>query len=289
MDEQIEQIPDGLPKVAGLERVFQDDPAQDKGRQVAQSADEQIQAPVVDGQAGNDDELPPEFKNPKEMLKSYKEIQGFTTRISQENKQLKDELQRLKEDAEIRQYQTARQPQAQAKSWDEIFMDNPEKAIEIKASQAANVQRVQEILDEKRQENPDEFQERFAYVNMLAQRPDLAPLTYTPKGVQKLFEMADKTRKDQLVKKAHESLKAIFGEDIDIEKFKAIVKKDTQTNQPTTAHSLNAYMPDTRTSTRTGADVNNNANDLERQKYEAIKAGDATKVAGLLLQQAFLK
>lgn len=290
MDEQIEQIPDGLPKVAGLERVFQDDPVQDKGRQVAQSADEQIQAPVVDGQAGDDDELPPGFKNPKEMLKSYKEIQGFTTRISQENKQLKDELQRLKEEAELRQYQHL-QTVMPNKTWDELYMENPEQAIAIKANEMATTQRIAEVLEEKESENPEEFQERLVYVKMLAQRPDLTPLSYSPKGVKKLFEMADKTRKEQLTKKAHESLKAIFGEDIDIEKFKAIVKKDTQTttNQPTTANPLNAYMPDTRTSTRTGADINININDLERRKAEAIKAGDAKTVAGLLLRQAFSK
>jgi hypothetical protein len=108
--------------------------------------------------------------------------------------------------------------------------------------------------------------------------------------VEKLFEIAGKVRKDQIARNAQNALKTIFGEDVDLEKFKAMVKKDPTTNTTNPpANPLNAYMPNTKTTTRTGADVDTHKNELEQVKNEAIKNGDANKVAGLLLKQALLK
>jgi hypothetical protein len=232
-------------------------------------------------------------------LKSYKEIQGFTTRVSQENKEktkaieeLQAKLSQLQEDAELRQYQASVPPQASNRSFEEMFIENPEQAITAKAMEIANTQRITEVLEEKRFENPEDFQERMAYIQMLTQQPQYNRLQYSPKGVQKLFEIADKTRAQMLTKKAHESLKALFGDDVDLDKLKALARKDgTQTtnNQSTTANPLHAYMPDSGTSYRTGQDVNMNVNDLERRKHEAIAAGDADTVAGAILKQALLK
>jgi len=92
-------------------------------------------------------------------------------------------------------------------------------------------------------------------------------------------------------KNAHETLKVLFGDDFDIDKIKALARRDGPAinNQPTTPNTLNAYMPNSGTSYRTGQDVNMDVNDLERQKQEAIASGDADKVAGVLLRQALLK
>lgn len=295
-------LADGLPKVDGLADFVQanlapDNADKDQTQTVVTEpqgeppAQQQAQTPPDGGQVTDDLDWG-QFKNPKDLLKSYKEIQGFTTRVSQENKQLKDEMQRLKEDAEIRQYQTPPVAPQGNKTFEELFIENPEQAITVKAMEIANTQRITEVLEDKRLENPGDFQERVAYVQMLAQQPQYKQLSFSPKGVSKLFEIADRTRTEMLTKKAHESLKVLFGDDVDLEKLKALARKDgTQTtnNQPTTANPLNAYMPNTGTSTRTGADVNMHVNDLERQKHEAIATGDASTVAGVLIRQALSK
>lgn len=300
-------IPNGLPMVEGLAdfvKANTDLDTTDKGEatdtQGVDPATQQVVAPPVqEGGQAEDDIDWGQFKNPKDLLKSYKEIQGFTTRVSQENKEktkaieeLQAKLSQLQEDAELRQYQAPAPPQASNRSFEEMFIENPEQAITAKAMEIANTQRITEVLEEKRFENPEDFQERMAYIQMLTQQPQYNRLQYSPKGVQKLFEIADKTRAQMLTKKAHESLKALFGDDVDLEKLKALARKDgTQTtnNQSTTANPLHAYMPDSGTSYRTGQDVNMNVNDLERRKHEAIAAGDADTVAGAILKQALLK
>lgn len=299
-------IPDGLPMVEGLAdfvKANTDLDTTDKGEatdtQGVDPATQQAIAPSQeDGQAEGDIDWG-QFKNPKDLLKSYKEIQGFTTRVSQENKEktkaieeLQAKLSQLQEEAELRQYQAPAPPQTSNRSFEEMFIENPEQAISAKAMEIANAQRITEVLEEKRFENPDDFQERMVYIQMLTQQPQYNRLQYSPKGVQKLFEIADKTRAQTLTKKAHESLKALFGDDVDLEKLKALARKDgtpTINNQSTSANPLHAYMPDSGTSTRTGQDVNMNVNDLERRKREAIAAGDADTVAGAILKQALLK
>src|SRR5512139_2440326 len=42
-----------------------------------------------------------QFKNPKDLLKGYKEIQAYTTRVSQENKTMKEQLAKINEELEM--------------------------------------------------------------------------------------------------------------------------------------------------------------------------------------------
>lgn len=301
----------GLPLVEGLGDFVrantEPDELADKGAvatepQGADPARQQVQAPSDGGQAlsgKSDEELLAQFKSTKDLLKSYKEIQGFTTRVSQENKdkakvieELQTKLNQLQEEAELRRYQAPATPQTQQKSFEEMFLDNPEQAITAKAMEIANTQRITEVLEEKRYENPDDFPERMGYVNMLVQNPQYAQLQYSPKGVAKLFEIADKTRAQMLTRKAHESLKVIFGEDVDLDALKALVKGSGGAVPPVNQIKpqqtfANAYMPDTSTSTRTGADLN--MNQIETIKQEALKNGDPSAVAGALLKEALLK
>lgn len=309
---------DGLPKVEGLTEFVKqnlDNPQQDKGQsgtgQVQEPpAQQQVQTPPSTPDAGQVEDADlagilktfttPDGKvNTKDLLKSYKEIQGFTTRVSQENKdkakvieELQTKFNQLQEEAELRRYQAPATPHTQQKSFEEMFLDNPEQAITAKAMEIANTQRITEVLEEKRYENPDDFPERMGYVNMLVQNPQYAQLQYSPKGVAKLFEIADKTRAQMLTRKAHESLKVIFGEDVDLDALKALVKGSGGAVPPVNQIKpqqtfANAYMPDTSTSTRTGADLN--MNQIETIKQEALKNGDPSAVAGALLKEALLK
>jgi hypothetical protein len=290
----------GLPKVDGLDQVFNDNSVnEDKDNNIQQDI-QQDTTPVTDGQVKEltDDEVLSKFKSTKDLLKSYKEIQGFTTRVSQENKEkdriiadLQENLNKLRDEVEIRSYR--QQPginQGQKKSFTEMLIENPEEAISMKAAEISNTQRIAEVLEEEELKNQSDFQERVAYVKMLSQNPQFAPLSYSPKGVKKLFEIADKARGDNMKKRAHESLKYLFGEDVDIEALKGLVKKKDQTKIITNPQlNLSGYMPDTTTSTRTGADIDLDKTDLQRKKAEAIKTGDASIVAGAILREALLK
>ena len=301
--------PRGLPQVEGLQKVLEnaDDavqtptitdkdltettPVQDEAAQ-----QKQVEAPLKDGQAQQmtDEEVLAQFKSTKDLLKSYKEIQGYTTRVSQENKALKDKtaeleenLKQLKEEIEIRNYQApAQQQQGNQKTFEELFVENPEQALEMKAMQVANTQRVAEVLEEEKLANPSKFSERVKEMReLLSDNPQMRPLSYSPKGVKKLFEFADKSLKEKVAKRAREFMDFLTEQGIDI---RTLANNSTQT-QTTTANPLDAYMPTTRTTTRTGADVDIPLNELERAKQEAIKTGDASKVAGVLIKQALLK
>lgn len=294
-------LDDALPKVEGLDAVardFLDQP--DKAPEVPpqQVVEGQVsqQAPV-EGQAKADEIDWGQFKNPKDLLKSYKEIQGFTTRVSQENAALKAEMQRIREEMEVRQYaQTAPPPPRvpDQKTFDQRFIENPQAAIEevamAKAYEMANTQRIAEVLEEEEGKSPADFNERVAYVKMLAQNPQFAALSRSPKGVRMLFNKADEHRKNAIARSAHESLKVIFGEEIDLDKLKTLVRKDaapstSQTQPP----NPNAYMPDLTGTMMTGADLNQAQNALKVAKDEAVKRGDPGTVAGALLREALLK
>ena len=295
---------DGLPRVEGLEGIVQDlTQGNNPNQQQAQGQPPQGTPPATEDGQGIDPELEgilKTFSTPdgkvrtKDLLKSYKEIQGFTTRVSQENATLKADVQKIREEMEARSYAAHQAPPIpDQKTFDQRFIENPQAAIEevatAKAFEMANTQRIAEILEEEEQKNPTEFQERVGYVKMLAQNPQLAPLSRSPKGVRLLFTKADEYRKESTLRRAQESLKMLLGEDIDMDKFKALVRKDgtpQQTNQPPNS---NAYMPNTTGSTRTGMDLNLNQNALQVAKDEALKRGDPGTVAGVLLREALLK
>jgi hypothetical protein len=292
----------GLPKVDGLQAILNES-TQDKGNEqqaevIADQSQQQATAPV-EGQAPkemSDEEVLAQFKSTKDLLKSYKEIQGFTTRVSQENKEkakvieeLNGRLNKLQEEMELRSYQAPQRPVTQ-KTFEELFIENPEAAITMKAAELNTTQRIAEVLEQEASTRPQEFQERMGYVKMLSQNQKYAHLSTSPQGVKKLFEVADTVRKQNLQRAAQESIKVLFGDDVDMEALKSIVTKkngNQQTNPQ--ANNLNAYMPNTGTSTRTGADISSNDNDIEKLKQEAIKNKDPLAVAGALLRQALQK
>lgn len=288
----------GLPKVDGLDLfIKQDDaPLEDKG---AQQQEQQVQAPSEEGQAPQtmtDEEILAQFKSTKDLLKSYKEIQGFTTRVSQENKEkarqieeLQGRLNQLQEEIELRRYQSPR-PQQPPKSFEELFIENPEMAITMKANEIATAQRIREVAEEEYNKNPQEYHERAGWVQKIAQDPRLQALAFSPQGVRKLFQIADDTRKKVLQANAHKAIKEIFGDNVDMEKLRSIFS-NTGNTQPTTTqtNNLNAYMPNTGTSTRTGADINQNINSITARKEEALKKGDVSGVAKSLLMEALAK
>jgi hypothetical protein len=205
-----------------------------------------------------------QFKSAEDLLKSYKEIQGAFTKVSQENKtlaeqvsetqRLKEELDNLRQQQELSSYNTPTQTQ---KGFDESWMEDPEKTIAQTVQEQLNLARINDVLESEEAKSPQEFQERYAYADMLARNPQYANLSKTPAGVKRLFKEADKLREQQLKSSSSKALEHLFGETLDeekIAKLKRAVFGDTnnQTND--------AYMPDTSTSTKSGSDVGQNRN-----------------------------
>jgi hypothetical protein len=224
-----------------------------------------------------------QFKNPKDLLKSYKEVQGAFTKVTQDNKTYKEKLAALEAEAAAlkEQQELARfQPQtnqSQPKSFDEAWMEDPEKALNQKVIEQANLLRIQEILEEEDSKDHASFQERYAYVNMLTQNPQYAHLAATSAGVKKLFQIGDKLRKEQLQKSAGKALESIFGEPLgeeEIAKLRTLVKGDKEKQKTS---KTNAYMPDMDTSNATGADADAGP-DIDVKMKEAVKKGDVDGV-----------
>jgi len=208
-----------------------------------------------------------QFKNPKDMLKSYKEIQAAFTRVSQENK-----LTKLGVGHPIQQSQQ------------QFYGDETGEDVDQKVMRLVTTQRIAEVLEEEAEKNKPEFQERYAYAQMISREyPQLAT---TSKGVKKLFELGDKLRQENLRKNAGKALESIFGEplnDEEINKLRTMVKGDKAIKQRT--DQTNAYMPDTSTSTKSGSDQNQKPN-AELKIKESVQKGDVDGVIDALFEGA---
>lgn len=274
----------GIPDVEGLAAFMDQEKApQVEKAEVKAEPKEQPQGEVTLGQ----------FKTPEDLLKSYKEIQGYTTRVSQENKTLKEQMEQIKSQMEMLSYQTpVQQPRPQSQSWDDTFINKPEEAVRVTAREEARremvAMQIESVLQEEAMKtaqpgapmNP-EFDERYNYAKYLGTNY-YPQLVQSSAGVRKLFELADKMRKEQMTSRAHKSLSALLGEDVDLEKFKKLVQKDTTENVK--GGQQFAYMPETSTS--------RNRTEPEKPTFdssinEATQRGDADTVLSLLFQKKF--
>jgi len=225
------------------------------------------QTPVQDqAQAGKPDQTGDldlgQFKNPKDLLKSYKEIQGAFTKISQEKKEREKELNDLREQVNImRLGAQAPVPRQFDKPIEQAIFEKPVEAISSIVQHENIKSRIAEVLEEEHLKNPNDFQERYAVVNMLSQNPQYVQLCRSGQGVKKLFEIADKFRDERTKVNARRALEGIFGEPLDdeaITRLKDTVVKRKPTNQQTNQAPLgHAYMPDISGSTRSGSEADN--------------------------------
>ncbi len=213
------------------------------------------------------------------ILKSYKEIQGFATKVSQENKTTKEQLAQIQERLELAKYQPPPVYQQQQYQVDSAQTDdnNPMKVF--------GIMRVAEVLEEEKEKNATDFQERYAYAQMVSR--EYPQLSTSARGVKKLFELGDKLRTEQLKKNAGKALESIFGKplgDQEIARLRAVVEGEQSQQQKQNKNNMNAYMPDTSTSTRTGADQNQNPN-FDLKISESVKQGDVDGVIKSLFEK----
>ena len=219
-----------------------------------------------------------QFKNPQELLKAYKELQGAFTRTSQENKLLKQmeaELQEMKERMKLTQ--ASQVPPQMPGNFEEQYLDNPQQAIQ----EAVLFSRITEVLEDEQEKIPEEFQERYAYAQrVVTQYPNLSK---SARGIKKAFELGDKLRKDMLKQSTSMALESVFGEplsDEEITRLRKLVKGDKVVNE--TKSNSNAYMPDTSTSTRK-SDTRSEP-DADDKIRSAAKKGDVDGVLNTMFR-----
>jgi hypothetical protein len=272
----------GLPDVEGLAAFVQantEDKAQTNTEDPAKKAE-----PAKQSQQADQLNLG-QFKTPEDLLKAYKEVQGFSTRVAQESKQKDALLQQLQEQLSMLQVAPVQQPapQASQKSFDELFIQNPEAAIaqvvNHNVRQGIQMAQIEGVLEEEAKKSPAEFNERYAYAQLMARQYPQA--VQTAAGVRQLFKLGDQHRKEAMRRNAKRSISELFGDDVDLDKFKNLIRKDQQeTNQ----NQNLAYMPDTTMSTRSGADTG--APGAQPNAIaEAVQRGDVDSVISSLFKE----
>lgn len=220
-----------------------------------------------------------QFKTPDDLLKGYKEVQGFATRLSQDNKALKEQLAQmneLKEQLELaRLNQTDFQPQSQQQESPNI--------------QDYRVLRISEVLEEEQMKNSQDFFERYNFAQQVTQQyPRLAKSAI---GVKKAFELGDKLRSDTLKKQGAKYMESLFGRPLnekEIAKLKTLVLEDQSIQNTPQTNITNAYMPETSTSTRTGFDQNQQPI-FDRQIKESADKGDVEGTIKSIFQKVLAK
>ena len=231
-----------------------------------------------------------QFKNPKDMLKSYKEIQAAFTKTTQENKQLREaaakldamhaELERLKEERELAAQSAPQYQPQQSQDFESAWMEDPQRAIDARVAEQVRIARIQDVIAEEEARDRPSFMERSAYAQRLAQDPKYVHLGNSPAGVRKLFEIADKLRVEHAKTSARKSLEHIFGEPLTEEQLanmRKLVIGDRPAGQANNKTNSDAYMPDTSTSTATGADQSTGP-DYNSMTNEAAEKGDVDGV-----------
>jgi len=203
------------------------------------------------------------LKDVDALLSSYDEAQATLTDQFTEIKELKEELEAKQVQPEA-PYAPARQPEA--KSFDEMFDENPEKAIE--ATVYNSVAKAQKELALREEQGKDDFDTRLAYAQKVERKfPHLAN---TPEGVKTLFSKGDELREKIRDKEIGSFIKDIFGEDMDKEKLKRLANASDDNEQNT-----GSFVPE-KTTNLTKREESHAA-----QVQKAVKEGDPRKILDL--------
>lgn len=226
---------------------------------------------------GTDDVDLGQFKTVGALKEGYANVQGFATRVSQENKELKERLgtmeERMRELEEKGQtVPQVRTPEVPPVEYDEL-VNNPTQTISQVVA-AHSVAEALQDMEEECAEKGENYQELFNYAQTMAQNPQYAHLANSGRGVKQLFKLGDKLRKQQLKTNARRSLEMVFGEPFDdeaIDKLKGMLtKKKSKEQKPTT----DAYMPDSTSSAFRPGPAGGVPTDHDRAVAEAAEKGD---------------
>lgn len=230
-----------------------------------------------------------QFKSPEELLRGYKELQAYATKVSQENKAIREqsqkELAEIKERMELSALQQQQQyiPPQYVQPQMNQYGQPVEEPLEVKIDRTVAIREIAGVLEEEADKNRNEFQERYAYAQYVSREyPNLAR---SSRGVKKLFELGDKLRSENMKRNAGKALESIFGEplgDAEITRLRTLVKGDKAITQQN--FQSNAYMPDTSTSYKSGSDQNRIPN-VESELNESVKKGDVDGTLNALFKK----
>jgi len=275
---------DGLPDV-DLQPVIDDLKAQDKDLKTKDVKSDEHPEGNEFGQ----------FKNKEAQIEGYKELQGFATRVSQENKdykRAKEEMERKIAELEDRiemskgsNFDFSKTDDTD-KSFDQRLAESPEKTLNQHIMEQVSTMSIAEVLEEEKDKDEAGFRERYAYVQMLAR--EYPHLVKTGRGVRKLFERADKVRTEETKKGAYKSLELILGEpptEEQITKFKTLIKGESTEQPKVDTAKGDAFMPDTTSSTHTGADQDQKKT-FKKDLSEAVEKGDVDGAIEAVFKEA---
>ena len=245
------------------------------------------------GTEGNKDAGLAQFKDSDALLKGYKELQGFSTKVSQENKALAEKVASLEEDVSLAQTPSYVPPQ-QGQDFEQMYYDDPKAAIDNIVEAKLQNQRIADVLEAEGEKdespNQSEFMERYAWAQQVARDPKHAHLASTPQGVRQLFKKGDKLRKEGMKRNASSAMSSIFGRpltDEETSKLKGMIL-DEEDGTKTNNTKNNAYMPDISSTVRTGSD-SEQVSGFEAQTNEAEAKGDVDGVLQGLFDAAMAK
>ncbi|MCP4597068.1 hypothetical protein [Neptuniibacter sp.] len=251
--------------------------AQDKGEGIA---------PKAEGDLG-------QFKTADALLEGYKNVQSFSTKVSQENKGLteaNEELQAKIDELEENQrmsYSTTQSTDTTPEDFSEAFYADPERAVTSKAMEAARLTRIEEVLEEIKldSKNIKDFNEKYAWAKHAATlNPNLGS---SAAGVKKLFEEGEKLKKQQVKEGSMQALGYLLGEtpnDEQLAKLRELMGAGKTTETKT--QNNNAYMPEVDSSTVAGRDVDRKPN-TSATIAEAVEKGDADGVLDTMFGEIF--
>jgi len=266
---------DGLPDVPGLSDFVK---AQDKDQ--PQDPPKPPQEDKVEELSDYDRQMLERLKNPKDVLKHLKDIQAFTTKLSQDKKTLEAQLaqvQQEKEDLEFGQpaptpAATYQPPQQEYESQDEY--------ITRMVGERVATERVKEVIEEEYEKNATEFPSRWGMVQMLARK--YPTKSNSARGVRELFKKADEEMAKQYKSAALRALEDL-PDDLppeQAEKVKAKLRKYMGEEKPQPSPS-GVYMPETTGATRTEPRPAN----FDDEIAKATAEGNADKVAELTFKK----
>jgi len=287
----------GLPDVNLTPEVIKDfagqQDTQDKGQQSQQGQGQVQQQKQVPPKPDTKDTGFAQFKDADALLKGYKELQAAFTQSSSKSKELEQKIAELEQERELLQgagsYATQPQYPNQTETNDDPamqFLSNPSKAV----ADQVNLTLIGNEIEKEQVKDRAAFPERYAYVKELAaQYPHL---TKSPAGVSKLFEQADKVRKDRTKTIGIRTMEAIFGQPLNqgqLEKLGQLIgiagEKGEQTGQSGTNVNLNsgAYMPDSSSVSRNRSGTGTPTHDDKIR--DAANKGDVDATIDALFQK----
>ena len=232
-----------------------------------------------------------QFKTKEAMFESYKQIQGAYTRTTQELKELKEQYEKMKEDADMAQYAAPRgyqQSQNQTEDFDSLLAEDPRKAIESVNTATYKQMRIAEVLEEIEIEEPKTFQGRYNCAQALSQNPKYAHLANSAAGVKKLFKLGDELLEEQTKRNASKALEAILGGPVDdqkIAKLREVLGTENKQKQQSTQLG-NVYMPDTSDTYRPGLDTET---DLKKEFSDKARKAEQDGDIDGVIEAAFGK